>query len=65
MENMEERRCIATSVQQDKDHHLLLFYKPAGYVCSKSDPHNATIYEILPPEYKHWYYIGRLDRESR
>lgn len=44
---------------------LILFNKPKGYVVSKSDPHNKTIYEILPPECKNYYYIGRLDKESR
>lgn len=44
---------------------LLLFNKPKGYVVSKSDPHNQTIYELLPPEFQHYYYIGRLDKESR
>lgn len=45
---------------------LLLFNKPKGYTCSKSDPHNPTFYELLPPEFlKKYYYIGRLDKESR
>lgn len=44
---------------------LLLFNKPKGYVVSKSDPHNTTIYQLLPTEYQNYYYIGRLDKESR
>jgi 16S rRNA U516 pseudouridylate synthase RsuA-like enzyme len=36
---------------------LILLNKPLGYVASKSDPHNKTIYEILPPEYTNYYYI--------
>ncbi|MDD3262795.1 MAG: pseudouridine synthase [Candidatus Absconditabacteria bacterium] len=48
-----------------KKSEFIIFYKPIGYVCSKSDPHNATIYEILPKEYHSWYYIGRLDSNSR
>jgi 23S rRNA pseudouridine2605 synthase len=43
---------------------LLLFNKPKGYVVAKSDPHEQTIYKILPYEYQKWYYIGRLDKES-
>ena len=35
---------------------LLLFNKPMGYTCSKADPHNFR---------KKYYYIGRLDKESR
>ena len=44
---------------------LILFNKPKWYVVSKSDPHNATIYELLPDEFKNRYYIGRLDKDSR
>jgi 16S rRNA U516 pseudouridylate synthase RsuA-like enzyme len=36
---------------------LILFNKPIGCVASKSDPHNKTIYDILPPEYHNYYYI--------
>lgn len=32
---------------------------------SKSDPHNDTIYELLPEQFKNRYYIGRLDKDSR
>jgi 23S rRNA pseudouridine2605 synthase len=35
-----------------------------GYVVSKSDPHNTTIYELLPKEFQGFYYIGRLDKDS-
>ncbi|MBI4127413.1 rRNA pseudouridine synthase [Candidatus Peregrinibacteria bacterium] len=39
--------------------------KPAGYVCSKSDPHNSqNIMRLLPPEFKHLNYAGRLDKAS-
>ncbi|MDR0607530.1 MAG: hypothetical protein LBG52_04150 [Candidatus Peribacteria bacterium] len=43
----------------------MLFNKPKGYTVSKSDLHNHTIYELLPAEFQHYYYIGRLDKESR
>ena len=45
---------------------LLLFNKPMGYTCSKADPYNRTFYELLPEDFrKKYYYIGRLDKESR
>lgn len=44
---------------------LILFNKPKWYVVSKSDPHNSTIYELLPEEFKNRYYIWRLDKDSR
>jgi len=43
---------------------IILFNKPKGYVASKSDPHNKTIYDMLPPEFKNYYYIWRLDKDS-
>lgn len=44
---------------------LIMFNKPKWYVVSKSDPHNSTIYELLPPQFKNRYYIWRLDKDSR
>ena len=44
---------------------IVLFHKPMGYVCSKFDAHNKTIYRLLGDQYKNYYYIGRLDKESR
>ena len=54
-----------TISNNQKESEFIIFYKPIGYVCSKSDPHNSTIYEILPKEYHSWYYIWRLDSNSR
>jgi 23S rRNA pseudouridine2605 synthase len=43
----------------------LLFYKPKGYLCTRQDTHDRkTIYDILPPKYRHLNYVGRLDKES-
>ncbi len=40
------------------------FYKPRGYVVSKSDRFNKTIYEILPREFFQLNAVGRLDKDS-
>ena len=50
--------------QKESDSIVVLFNKPVGYVVSKSDPHNQTIYELLPKEFQGFYYIGRLDKDS-
>lgn len=43
----------------------LLFYKPKGFLCTRQDTHDRrTIYDILPPKYRHLNYVGRLDKES-
>lgn len=53
----------ATERQQSTQY--ILFHKPLGYVVSKSDPHNPTIFELLPSgRAKSRYPIGRLDKES-
>lgn len=44
---------------------MILFNKPKWFVVSKSDPHNNTIYELLPEKFKNRYYIWRLDKDSR
>lgn len=44
---------------------LVLFHKPKWYVVSKDDPHNKTIYELLPKSWKDdFYYVWRLDKDS-
>lgn len=44
---------------------LVLFHKPRGVVVSKDDPHNRTIYSLMPPRRrKNYRYIGRLDKNS-
>ncbi len=44
---------------------LVLFNKPKWFVCSKDDPHNETIYNLLPDSWrKDFYYIWRLDKDS-
>lgn len=48
-----------------QDSRILLFHKPIGFTSSKSDPHNKTIYDVLPEKYATWWYIGRLDKDSR
>ncbi len=49
-----------------RNHRIILFHKPAGCVCSASDPQDrATVYDYLPSEYRSMKYIGRLDLQSR
>lgn len=43
----------------------ILFNKPRGCVCSKSDElGRSTIYHLLPPKFGHLNHVGRLDRDS-
>lgn len=44
---------------------VVLFHKPVGYVVSKSDSYNTTIFALLPPWWSDaYYYVGRLDKDS-
>ena len=54
-----------TITQAEQKTDIVFFHKPMGYVCSKFDAHNKTIYRLLGDIYKNYYYIGRLDKESR
>ncbi len=41
------------------------FYKPIGYITTKSDEKGRkTIYDIIPKEYVHLKPVGRLDKDS-
>ena len=44
---------------------LVMLHKPPGYTTSTIDEKGRrTVYDLLPPEWQHLKYIGRLDRES-
>ena len=48
-----------------KEHLTLALYKPPGVLSTKSDPQGRlTLYDLLPPHYRHLHYVGRLDNAS-
>ncbi len=42
----------------------IILNKPVGYVCSRNGQGSRTIYDLLPPEYRHLNPVGRLDKDS-
>ena len=54
-----------SSNTENKKPDFILFNKPKGYTCSKADSHNQVFYDLLPQKFRKYYYIGRLDKESR
>ncbi len=51
--------------EQKKRSEMIILNKPKWFVVSKDDPHNKTIFEMLPSGFKeNRYYIGRLDKNS-
>ncbi|MGN0869287.1 MAG: pseudouridine synthase, partial [Akkermansia sp.] len=48
-----------------KESVVLLLNKPRGYVCSReAQGADGTVYDLLPPKYRHANYVGRLDADS-
>ena len=48
-----------------KEYTYIKYYKPAGYITTKSDEKGRkTIYDILPEEVQHLKPVGRLDKDS-
>lgn len=43
----------------------IVFHKPVGVLCTRSDPHGGeTVYDVLPPWAGGLRYVGRLDRDT-
>jgi len=42
----------------------IMLNKPVGYVVSRNGQGSPTIYDLLPPEYRHLNPVGRLDKNS-
>lgn len=54
-------------VQAASEHVYLLLHKPAGYLCTASDPQGRpTVLDLLPPEVRalRVYPVGRLDYDT-
>lgn len=44
---------------------VFAFHKPRGVVCSTVPEGGATpVTDLLPPEFRGWFAVGRLDKES-
>lgn len=61
-----ERKIVNHKISlEEAQTSLIIFNKPEWYVVSKSDSFNTTIYSILPKKYSNYFYVGRLDKNSR
>lgn len=48
-----------------KEEVVVLFHKPRGFVCTRSDElGRKTIYDVLPPALQSLHHVGRLDTDS-
>lgn len=52
-------------ISVQKNTELYAFYKPINTMTTAHDPENRkTIYDVLPAQYRHLKYIGRLDYKT-
>jgi len=53
-------------IHAPRNYTVLLFNKPPGCLCTRSDPEGReTVYDLLPPGYRTLRTVGRLDLQSR
>jgi 23S rRNA pseudouridine2605 synthase len=53
-------------VVRQEEEITLLVNKPKGYICTHDDPEGRkTVFELIPPKFRHLNHVGRLDFESR
>ena len=53
------------TVVEQAPRRWVVFHKPCGVLCTRSDPHGGrTIYDVLPPWAGGLRYVGRLDRDT-
>ena len=51
------------NIINNTEHEVILYHKPTGEICSRSDPkHKNTVFKNLPtPKAGRWIQVGRLD----
>jgi 23S rRNA pseudouridine2605 synthase len=66
--NIDETDVVTINGEQIKPQNnieLYIFNKPLNVMTTARDPlGRKTIYDVLPPEYKHLRYVGRLDYKT-
>ncbi len=56
--------CLDGEVLRLRGRVVLMLNKPAGYVTATEDARDATVMELLPPQYRHLKPVGRLDKAT-
>lgn len=61
----EDEVAVDGRLVSQKEILTVALHKPVGYVTTAVDPQGRpTVYDLLPPEWNHLRYVGRLDKES-
>ena len=56
--------CLDGEVLGLRGRVVIMLNKPAGYVTATEDARDATVMELLPPQYRHLKPVGRLDKAT-
>ena len=56
--------CLDGEMLRLRGRVVLMLNKPAGYVTATEDARDATVMELLPPQYRHLKPVGRLDKAT-
>ncbi len=59
-------RVVRVTAEEDTRRRVLMYYKPEGEICTRSDPEGRpTVFDRLPPlNHERWILVGRLDVSS-
>ncbi len=56
---------VGGKIIRTKDYEYILLNKPKGFVTTKEDKFaDKTVYDLLPPSFKHLSPVGRLDKNT-
>lgn len=56
--------CLDGEVLRLRGRLVVMLNKPAGYVTATEDARDATVMDLLPPQYRHLKPVGRLDKAT-
>ena len=59
-------RLVTLLTEEEQRRRVLVYYKPEGEICTRSDPEGRpTVFDHLPPVHQErWILVGRLDVNS-
>lgn len=56
--------CVQGEIIKCFPDEVIMIHKPMGVVCSKTDPHYPSVFEVFNISSKQYHMIGRLDQDT-